>query len=141
MYQLTSISDIEKQSSVTMAFVHESSCECNKSELDLFQVPSTQTAIEDSQYIEHRPITSMSDGAPIEFVITGSGEEYVDLSQTYLQITAKITKPDGTDLVNGAGQPDEGVGPVNLWLHALFSQVDLSLNERLVTPSTNTYPY
>ena len=36
---------------------------------------------------------------------------------------------------------DTGIGPVNLWLHSLFSQVDLSLNDRLVTSSTNTYPY
>ena len=36
---------------------------------------------------------------------------------------------------------DAEVGPVNLWLHFLFSQVNVSLNERLVTPSLNTYLY
>ena len=30
---------------------------------------------------------------------------------------------------------------MNLFLHSLFSQVDVSLNERLISPSTNTYPY
>ena len=33
------------------------------------------------------------------------------------------------------------VGPINLFLHSLFSQVDISLNGTLVTTSTNTYPY
>ena len=33
------------------------------------------------------------------------------------------------------------MGPVNLFLHSLFSQMDVSLNERLISPSTNTYPY
>ena len=33
------------------------------------------------------------------------------------------------------------MGPVNLFLHALFSQLDVSLNERLIYPSTNTCPY
>ena len=33
------------------------------------------------------------------------------------------------------------MGPTNLFLHSLFSQVDISLNGTLVTPSTNTYPY
>ena len=33
------------------------------------------------------------------------------------------------------------MGPVKLSLHSLFSQVDVSLNERLISPSTNTYPY
>ena len=82
-----------------MAFVHPSSCECTKSELDLFNVPPTQTAIESSQWIEHRPLTSLSAGAPVEFVITGSGEEYIDLSETYLQVTAQITKSNNGDLV------------------------------------------
>ena len=33
------------------------------------------------------------------------------------------------------------VGPVNNWLHALFSQVDVYLNGTHVTSSTNTYAY
>ena len=47
-----------------------------------------------------------------------------------------ITKANGDDL-----DPNTQVGPVNLFLHSMFSQVDVSLNERLITPSTNTYPY
>ena len=128
-----------------MAFVHSSSCECSKSELDLFSLPPTQTAIEFSQWIEHKPLTSLTDSAPVEFVITGSGDEYVDLSQTYLQVTAKVTKANGTDLqthtADGGLGADKGIGPVNNWLHSLFSQVDVSLNDRLVTASTNTYAY
>ena len=49
---------------------------------------------------------------------------------------AKITKPNGANL-----DPDTQVGPVNLFLHSLFSQVDVALNERMISPSTNTYPY
>ena len=130
-----------------MAFVHPSSCECGKSELELFGVPPTQTAVESTQWVEHRPITSLNDSGPIEFVITGSGEEYVDLSETYLQVTAQIVQTDGADLSQTRASDgtvsgdDADVGPVNLWLHSLFSQVDVSLNERLVTPSLNTYPY
>ena len=36
---------------------------------------------------------------------------------------------------------DEPVGPVNLWLHSLFSQVELFLYNKLVTPSRSAYPY
>ena len=42
----------------------------------------------------------------------------------------------GTDLAD-----DTPVGPVNNWLHSLFSQVDVYLNDTLVTPSLNTYPF
>ena len=30
---------------------------------------------------------------------------------------------------------------VNFWLHALFSQIDMTLKDTLVTTSNNTYPY
>ena len=36
---------------------------------------------------------------------------------------------------------DAPVAPVNNWLHSLFSQVDVHLNDTLVTPSSNTYPF
>ena len=124
-----------------MAFVHPSSCECTKAELDLFTIPPTQTAIERSYFVEHRPLTTVGDGGPIEFIITGSGDEYTDLSETYLQITAKIVKPNGSNLEQNATSSTSGtetiktegvdaeVGPVNNWLHSLFSQVDVSLND------------
>ena len=124
-----------------MAFVHPDSCECAKTELELFTLPPTQTAIESSQWVEHRPVSSVTPGAPIQFAVMGSGEEYIDLSETYLQVTLHITKPGGEDLESGAEGADRGVGPINNWLHSIFSQIDVSLNERLVTPSTNTYAY
>ena len=57
-------------------------------------------------------------------------------ARTQLYVKAKITKANGTAL-----DPNTELGPVNLFLHSLFSQVDVSLNERLISPSTNTYPY
>ena len=46
--------------------------------------------------------------------------------------------------VNGYGTEivaDTPVAPVNILLHSLFSQVDVYLNDTLVTPSSNTYPF
>ncbi|XP_071040075.1 uncharacterized protein F54H12.2-like [Parasteatoda tepidariorum] len=42
---------------------------------------------------------------------------------------------------NTAITKDDVLGPVNLFLHSLFSQVDVSLNDRTVSNSSNTYPY
>jgi hypothetical protein len=33
----------------------------------------------------------------------------------------------------------EDVGPVNLWMHSLFSDVSVSLNENLVSQPTSLY--
>jgi len=119
-----------------MAFVHDLSCECLKSELDLFSVPPTQTSIENGSWVEYHPLSTLADGSPIEFEICGSGEDYLDFANSYLHVVAKLTKANGTDL-----DADEAVGPVNLFLHSLFSQVDISLNGIQITPATNTYPY
>ncbi len=119
-----------------MALLHNMSCECVKSELDLFSVPPTQTSIEHGQWVEHHPLATITESGPIEFSISGSGEDYLDLANTLLYVRAQIVKADGTNLPE-----DAEVGPTNLWLHSLFSQVDVSLNEKLISPSTNTYPY
>jgi hypothetical protein len=57
------------------------------------------------------------------------------LSQTYLYVGATFT--DGVD----ASFTNQVLEPVNLLLHSLFSQVDVSLNDILVTSSVNTYAY
>ena len=119
-----------------MAFVHRQSCEGVKSELDLFTVPPTQNCIVASHVVEHQPTASLDSGGPIEFSIPGSGDDYIDLANTTLHVQVKVTQPNGADL--DAAAP---VGPVNNWLHSLFSQVDVFLNGTLVTQSTNTYPY
>ncbi|GFS62173.1 uncharacterized protein F54H12.2 [Trichonephila inaurata madagascariensis] len=108
-----------------MAFVLKDSPECAKSELNLFALPPTQTVIERGHWVQFHPIANVSDGGPIEFVISGSGEEYLDLSQTQLYVRAKILKSDGKLITD-----ENKVGPVNLFLHSLFSQVDISLNVR-----------
>ncbi|XP_072171504.1 uncharacterized protein [Diadema setosum] len=118
-----------------MGLVHENSCPCTTSALDLFTVPPTQLTVEDGYAVDYHPIANIDSG-PIEFFVSGSGSEYIDLAKTYLQVKAKIVKSNGTDLA-----ATDKVAPVNLFMQALFSQVDISLNEKIITPSMPTYPY
>jgi len=122
-----------------MAFLHQKSCECVKTELDLFSLPPTQTSIESGKWVQYKPISSLTDDSPVEFVVPGHGDEYTDLSQTLLHVKATIRKSDG-EAVTGDDAKKE-VGPVNNWLHSLFSQVDLYMNNKLVSPQNNTYAY
>jgi len=119
-----------------MAFVNELSCECTKSELDLFAVPPTQTSIQQAGWVEYQPLTSILGNAPIEFDVIGSGEDYMDLANVLLYVRAKIVKNNNEDLAAAATS-----APVNLLLHSMFSQVDVTLNGTLISSSTNTYPY
>ncbi|GBM85734.1 hypothetical protein AVEN_163060-1 [Araneus ventricosus] len=130
-----------------MAYILKGSPECVKSELELFHLPPTQTAIENGEWVEFHPMSNVFDGGPVEFHISGSGEEYLDLSQTQLHVKAKILKADGSPILKETKTGADGsltetkIGPVNLFLHSLFSQVDVSLNDRVVSNSSNTYPY
>src|SRR5688572_23255236 len=81
-------------------------------------------------------MATISQGTPIEFNVTGSGQEYLDLSNTQLYVKASIIKAN-----NAAADAGDHVGPSILFLHSLFSEVDITLNDTLVTASNNTYAY
>ena len=119
-----------------MAFIDARSRECTVSQLDLFKVPGTQTAVEASIYSECQPVNTISENTPIEFNLVGTGDEYIDINSTILFLRAQLLKGDG-DPIDDTDQ----VGPVNLFMHSLFSQVDIKLNETLISDTNNTYPY
>ena len=95
-----------------MTLVHPNSCECTKSELDLFEVPTTQTSVAYG-YWEQKGLTSpLTDQGPYEFAVSAAGDDYIDLANTYLFVEAQIVNDENTAL-DGAD-----VGPVNLWMHS-----------------------
>lgn len=114
-----------------MAFINRASALNVKSELDIFSKLPIQTTVESGALQTYRPITSISNGGPIEFVVSGStNDEYLDLGRVYLYVKATINADAGVV-----------VGPVNNWLHSMFSQVDVYLNQKCITPPNNCYPY
>lgn len=119
-----------------MSFLHGHSNECMKSELDIFELPLTQTTIENSQWVHHRPFSALSDSGPLEFVVSGS-DMYLDLSHTMLSLRVELSTVEGANAEIQAHNP----GVVNNFLHSLFNQVDVFLNGKLVSPSSNAYPY
>lgn len=119
-----------------MSLIHKQSAECVKTELDLFTVPYTQTSLEKSTFLEIPPVSAITETGPLEFYISSSGEDYLDLNDSYLSLRVKITNPDGSDLPAAAD-----VGFINYPGCTLFSQVDIMLGDRLISQSSNTYPY
>ena len=107
----------------------------NRTELDLFSIPPTQTSLEKGHWVDFQPVLSVSDGGPITFLCPGT-EDQVDMSKTILVIRAKVTKANEADL-----DADMKVGVINNLLHSLFKQVDVFLKEKQVTQATGTYAY
>ena len=120
-----------------MSLLHQDSSEIIDSGLDIFSIPPTQTSIETGGYVEYFPLAAINQSTNIEFDISNkNGTEYIDLSNTFVSVRAKIVTNEGEDL-----PADTKCAPINNWVHSLFSQIDVSLNGTLVTSSENTYPY
>ena len=119
-----------------MALLHQKSCESVHTGLDLFSLPPTQTAARDGLWVEYHPLATLAPAAPIEFSVSGATADYIDLSNTFIHVIANVLRQDGSP-----APAEAAVAPVNYWMHSLFSQVDVLLNDVLVTPSENTYPY
>jgi hypothetical protein len=121
-----------------MSVIHSNSMEAMKSELDLFATPLTQAAIEYGHKAVYKPVTSLEGSSQFEFVVSGRGEELIDLAHTELHLLVKVTKSDGNTLTI---DDKVTVAPVNNWMHSLFSQVEVSLNGKLISSPSHTYGY
>lgn len=119
-----------------MAFINSHRNMTTKTELDIFATPPTQNSVESGTTLCVRPISSLTDVSPIEFLIPGSGEEYIDLAHTTLHLIAKIKVDDSIE----KGQ-EANIAPINNLLHSIFSQVDIHLNQKCITPPSNNYNY
>ena len=100
-------------------------------------VPPTMTTVIQTKLEMYHPIASLdSYHARIEFVVPAQTEYYTDLSQSNLYLKFRILKEDGSNL-----DDDQKAGPINNFLHSMFSGIDLFLNSKLVTSSMATYSY
>lgn len=128
-----------------MALLDSFSCECLKSELDIFSVPPTQTSIEQTVYKRYHPVSTLTGHAPIEFHIPPTDEDYLDLQQTFLYLKLRIQTGVGANLAApvGQNQPADNtfVLPINYFVNTQFKSVDVYLSGTQVSANDNLYPY
>ena len=104
-------------------------------ELDLFTLPQTQGIVEKVRYVDIHTTTSDVDASLLEFTIPQSGQDFIDFKRSKLQIKCKIK--NGSQTLTQA----DSVGPINLTLQSLFSNVDMFMNNVRVASSTTNYAY
>ena len=102
------------------------STECSKSELDLFYVPPTQTAIEEGVYDDIQPHSSFNTSDVIRFDIVGDSAHFLNLAETEIHITGRILQKGSESGIESKTK----LGPVNNFLHSLFSQINISINNQ-----------
>ena len=113
-------------------------CESINTGLDLFAVPPVQTSVQGGLWTEYHPIATIGETGPIEFVIKGAGDDYIDLANSFIHVQAKVLRSDGTALKDS---DDMLVAPENLFIQTMFSEIDVNVNGTLITASTGTYGY
>ena len=96
--------------------------------LALWDLPATNTAVNNVEYQEYRPVSQITGNSNIEFFVGATGSKYFNLSKTRLKVTLRVVKGDGTALPQ-----DEPVGPINLLHSSIFSGVDVNLQQKSVT--------
>ena len=84
------------------------------SEIDLFGSIMQQNIIENKFNREFASLATIQHGAPIKFMVKGSTDLYLDLSNSRLHVLAKITNADGSKIRGNTA------GPINLPLHSMF---------------------
>ena len=120
-----------------MAFKFQQSSEGHSSNLALFTPKPVDAATNQVQFVEYRPVSQLNHGSPIEFNISGTGMEYINLKDTRLHFEARILRPDGMPV-----SPADATGLINIPLQSLFRMVDVSLNGVVMNASVGTaYPY
>ena len=114
------------------------SMECAKSELDLFSVPPTNTAIEEGHWDNIQPHPNFDQSPVVRFDITGTNSHYVDLAATELHVKFAIVVKKGEAAVKA---PKDSVALVNNFLHSMFEQCQVYLNNVPVENTNKCYAY
>ena len=134
-----------------MAFLHKDSKPATVPELELFNISKTQTAVENRYMLDCRPMSAVSEGSVVEFVVGENNRDYLSTSESTLVVVMRVVYADGSKLhlqelgidgvaKDGSAKDDKAV-PVNNIVHAMFSQVDIFFNGTRMTQATNMYPY
>ena len=124
-----------------MLKVSDLSENCYKSELDLFSLPPTQTAVESGIWDTIQPNSGFDKNPVVEFRIPGDSLHYMDLSQTELYVKVKINGVAPGE--NGEMMIDRSnpVIPVNNFIHSLFQDITVRFNSTIVEQTQSMYPY
>jgi len=107
---------------------------CTKSELLIFNPVPVQSSMISSSWVDfHTLSTTIGDG-PLEFNVSASQEEYLDLNDTGLYVRLRVdTTGNEADAIT--------IGPANYLLHSLFQDVSLKLNDTVVQGGDQMYAY
>ena len=116
--------------------------------LSLFAPPPTDRSIVKEYWVDYNPIAAITEGGVIEFNVPGTSVDYISLGKSKLHIKYMLTDEQGKKVSDERTLDEDPtpntdqVAPINFTLHSIFRQVDLSLNQKLMSLDVGVnYPY
>ena len=120
-----------------MSYILDKAVEGYDQRLALFNVPPVETAIQDVYIKDYRPIGQISRGSTLEFDIPNNSSDYIILNEISMLLSLQIYS-DKNEKVGATND----VTLINLPASAHFRQVDLSIQQQVITSSVGSnYPY
>ena len=113
---------------IKKSLIHERFCKCSLLPLEWFQILLAQTAVEKTSDVEYQSLTAFKNNAPVQFYIPPSTDDYYDLKNTKLFFSFRIKRVNGTNCDGG-----NLVAPINDIFNALWGNVELFMNDRLIS--------
>lgn len=106
------------------------------SALCLFDDADVQMDITRNTRVDFYPVHNVTEGSPIEFKITGTPDEYIDLGDIRILLHLKLTKKD-----KKKWEPTDNVAFINLPISSCFQDVFLKIADTQVEGGQHLYPY
>lgn len=122
-----------------MDFRHDDECECIPGGAAIFAPRLVQKTVLDGTMLECFPVADVGDG-PIEFFIPACENGYLYPRNHMFEVKLRVKKYNDEDALINLAAGDK-VSLINFALHGLFQQLDLWLNETLISSSSDTYAY
>lgn len=108
----------------------------HRDELSLFVASPSDASIQSREWIEYRPINQITDTSVLEFNIPPQSSAYVDLKRSVLNVKLRIVGEDGTPIEHSVV-----AGLINMPLHTIFRQVDVTFQQTQISHDGTDYPY
>jgi len=113
------------------------SIESMVSQLDIFSPSVLQTSVTAGDWQHFAPVQAISKDGPIQFLVPGQGQHYVDLNKTLLYLRFKAI--NGTTGANLSA--DDKVTIINNPLNSIFGDVKMEFNQTTVSHANNMNHY
>ncbi|XP_067045449.1 uncharacterized protein F54H12.2-like [Acropora muricata] len=112
---------------------HNLSARVMSPELQVFQVPKTDTSMSGVRFTQLRPVTKGIN--PMEFLIPAT-ETFIDLNGSYFEMEVKLQTSTPANLAYNTV-----LYPVTNFAHSMIKQLSVHVNGVLLEPQTDHYHY